>query len=75
MTVAETLMQKVNELPMSRQLEVLNFVEFLQQKQERTGPLRDPEGLLADPPFDLSLEDFTKARREGWRNFPREFPL
>ena len=73
-TVAEAIARKISQLPVSRQLEVLNFAEFLAQKQKRVGPRRDPEGLLADQPSDLTLEDFTAARREAWRNFPREKP-
>jgi len=72
MTVAETLTQKVSQLPLSRQLEVLNFVEFLKQKQSQEGPRRDPEGLLVSQPSNLRLEDFVEARREAWSSFPRE---
>ena len=74
MTVAETLTQKVSQLPLNRQLEVLDFVEFLEQKQGHARPRHDPEGLLADQRSDLSLEDFTAARREAWGKFPREMP-
>jgi len=74
MTLAETLTRKLSRLPLSRQLEVLNFAEFLEQKQVRAGPRHDPEGLLADQARDLDLEDFTAARREAWGNFPREMP-
>ncbi len=74
MTLAETLTQKVSQLPLNRQLEVLNFVEVLGRKQGQAGPRRDPEGLLADQPSDLSLEDFASARREAWGSFPREIP-
>ena len=48
MTVAETLTHKVSQLPLNRQLEVLDFVEFLEQKRGQPGPRHDPEGLLAD---------------------------
>ena len=74
MTLAETLTQKVSQLPLSRQLEVLSFVESLEQKQRHPGPRHDPEGLLADQPSNLDLEDFANARREAWGNFPREMP-
>ena len=74
MTVAETLPQKVNQLPLDRQLQVLDFVESLEQEQGRSLARRDPEGLLSDQPSDLSLEDFDQASREAWGNFPREMP-
>lgn len=72
MTIAETLTQKVIQLPLSRQLEVLNFVEFLEHKQGQVSPRHDPEGLLADRPSDLSPEDLAEARKQAWSNFPRE---
>lgn len=74
MTVTEALARKAGELPLDRQLEVLDFVEFLAQKQGPNRPRRDPEGLLADHPSQLSLEDFAEARREAWQSFPRETP-
>jgi hypothetical protein len=72
MTLAETLTRKMSQLPVSRQLEVLNFAEFLEQKQMRAGPRHDPEGLLANQASGLGLEGFAAARREAWGNFPRE---
>lgn len=74
MTVTETLTHKVSQLPMNRQLEVLDFVEYLEQKQGQPGPRHDPEGLLANQAASMSLEDFTAGRREAWGNFPREYP-
>lgn len=74
MTIAETLTQRVSQLPLARQLEVLNFVEFLEQKQGQIGLRHDPEGLLADQPSNLSIEDSAQARKEAWSNFPRETP-
>jgi hypothetical protein len=74
MTITETLTRKLSQLPLTRQLEVLNFVEFLERKQGQVGPRHDPEGLLADQPSNLSLEDLKEARKEAWSNFPREMP-
>ena len=74
MTLAETLSHKLNQLPLSRQLEVLDFVEFLGQRNAVPGPRHDPEGMLADGAPDLSIEDMDQARREAWKRFPREIP-
>jgi hypothetical protein len=74
MSVIESLTAKVSQLPTSQQLEVLDFVEFLASKQKRKIPLHNPRGLLAEQLSDLTLEDFVAARREMWRNFPRELP-
>jgi hypothetical protein len=74
MTLPESLAQKLGHLPLDKQLEVLDFVEFLENKRDRSSPRRDPEGLLADSPSDLSLDDFAAARQEMSRNFPRGLP-
>lgn len=74
MTIAENLALKVNRLPPDRQVEVLRFVESLEQQSASGGPLRDPAGLLAGTGADLALEDFAAARREIWNGFPRELP-
>jgi hypothetical protein len=75
MTVAENLLRKVNELPPDRQVEVLRFVESLEQRSASGGALRDPAGLLAGTSADLALEDFAAARREMGKGFPRELPM
>jgi hypothetical protein len=72
MTVREQVVLKIGQLPLDRQLEVLKFIESLEPKPD--GPRRDPRGIFAGESFDLSLEDFKEARREMWKNFPREFP-
>ncbi|MDB5301540.1 MAG: hypothetical protein JWO87_3203 [Phycisphaerales bacterium] len=72
MSISDTVARKVEQLPPERQLEVLDFVEFLERKPAKAGARRDPEGLLADQPSNLGLEEFAEARREMWREFPRE---
>ncbi len=62
MTITEALTRKVSQLPLNRQLEVLNFVEFLERKQGQTEQQHDPEGLLASQPSNLELEDFVQAQ-------------
>ena len=72
MSIAELAARKLGELPVDRQMEVLDFIEYLQHKTSSRLPLRDPEGMFADLQSDLSFEDFQEARREAWKNFPRE---
>jgi hypothetical protein len=74
MTVIESVTTKLSELPLTRQLEVLDFVEFLAKRSVQRGeiPRRNPEGLLADQPSNLTLEDFKQARREMSAGFPRD---
>ncbi len=74
MTLADALIDKLGRLPLDKQLEVLDFVEFLEKKSERPLPRRDPEGLLADAPSNLTLDDFAAARREMSGHFPRNMP-
>ena len=66
MTVAEKIAEKVNSLSTKQQLEVLDFVEFLEQRRKRKGILIDPEGLWANQGSDVSPEDLAEARREMW---------
>jgi Protein of unknown function (DUF2281) len=63
--------EQVRVLPPARQREVLDFVEFLRQKQP---PRERPpiEGSLKHLGIHLDEEDLKQARREMWGNFPRE---
>lgn len=74
MSIAEMVAKKVGDLPPSQQMEVLDFVDFLARKETSQVPRHDPKGILSAEPFDLTLEDFRQARKEMWKNFPREFP-
>lgn len=74
MTLAESLFEKVKQLSTAEQAEVADFIEVIRRKRSEHKPEGSPEGLLADPPFDLTFEDFKQARREMWRKEPREFP-
>jgi hypothetical protein len=73
----ETVLEKLRTLPAPQQQEVLDFVEFLQQKNvpEKKPPLRSPKGLLEHLNIDISEEDFKEARREMWANFPRDITM
>ncbi len=72
MTVEETVLEKVKVLPPNRKQEVLDFVEFLEEKETKPQPRRSLYGILADSDLKISEEDIAEARREMWRNFPRE---
>jgi hypothetical protein len=74
MTLAQKVSHKVAGMPLDRQIEVLKFIESLECQPGSGRPLRDPAGLLADQPSDLTLEEFNAARREMWSTFPRELP-
>lgn len=72
MTLKESLIQKFEQLPANQQLEVLKYVQGLEQKQEAIGPRHDPRGILSDQLPDLTLEDFKQLRKEAWAGFPRD---
>jgi len=74
MSLEETVVDKLRALPVEKQLEVLDFVEFLQQKTVVKRPRRSVRGLWKDLGFDITEEDIAEARREMWGNFPRDFP-
>ncbi len=64
MTIEEQVLEKLRELPPEKQKEVLDFVDFLKEKNGSANPLRSLEGLLADLNVDITEEDIAKARRE-----------
>jgi len=72
MTVEETVIEKIRVLPPHRKQEVLDFVEFLEEKEAKPRPRRSLYGALADLNIKITEEDIAEARREMWGNFPRE---
>jgi hypothetical protein len=74
MNIEQTVVEKLRALPLERQQEVLDFVEFLEQKSTSRlpRPRRSLEGLWADLGIQITEEDIAEVRREMWGNFPRE---
>ena len=72
MRIEQTVIEKLKSLPPPQQQEVLDFVEFLNQKNSGHQPRRSLEGLWADLGLSITEEDVAEARQEMWRNFPRE---
>ena len=70
--IEQTVLEKFRALPPEKQQEVLDFVEFLEQRNGAKLPRRSAMGLLADLGIHISKEDIDEARREMWGNFPRE---
>ncbi|MEN3331266.1 MAG: hypothetical protein V7641_631 [Blastocatellia bacterium] len=71
--IEQTVLEKFRALPPDKQQEVLDFVEFLEQKNGVNQP-RSVLGALAHLGIHVSEEDIAEARREMWGNFPREEP-
>ena len=72
MSIEQSVLEKMQELPPDKQQEVLDFVEFLQHKSGAKRPRRSLKGLWADLGVDISEEDITEVRKEMWKDFPRE---
>ncbi|MFB2978383.1 DUF2281 domain-containing protein [Microseira sp. BLCC-F43] len=72
MNIEQAVLEKLRQLPVDKQQELLDFVEFLYQKMQAKPPLRSVRGLCADLKVDITEEDIALARKEMWGNFPRE---
>ncbi|WP_445249537.1 DUF2281 domain-containing protein [Microcoleus sp. OTE_8_concoct_300] len=71
MNLEQAVLDKLRELPPNQQQEVLDFAEFLQQKNLLKRPLKSVKGMWANLDMDITEEDITEARKEMWGNFPR----
>jgi hypothetical protein len=74
-TLIDTLIEKVRALPVEKQMSVLDFVEYLIDRNAPKGPGRSLHGAWADLAVDITEEEFREARREMWANFPRDIEL
>lgn len=71
----QTLVQRLRNLPLERQVEVLDFVDFLSQRSNAKKPRRNPIGLFADLGIDISAQEIDHMRQELWEHFPRDVEL
>lgn len=73
MTLEEQVLEKLRDLPPEKQQEVLDFVEFL---EEKNGGQKKPRpsllGLWSDLNIHITEGDIAEARREMWGDFPRD---
>ncbi len=71
MTIEQQVVEKLRDLPPEKQKEVLDFVDFLKEKNGGPKkPRRSLRGLWADLNIHITEEDIAEARREMWGNFP-----
>ena len=76
MTIEQQVIEKFRDLPAEKQKEVLDFVDFLKEKNGGPKkPCRNLLGLWADLNIQITEEDTAQARREMWGNFPRDVEL
>lgn len=74
-TIEQQVLEKLRELPPEKQKEVLDFVDFLKEKNGARTPRRSLLGLWSDLNTHITEEDIAEARREMWGNFPRDIEL
>jgi Protein of unknown function (DUF2281) len=72
MTIEDAVIEKLRILPPERKQQVLDFVEFLEQRSAAKRPRRSLKGIWAGLGYSISEEDIAEARRQMWGNFPRE---
>jgi hypothetical protein len=72
MDIEQVVLETLRALPPEKQRELLDFAEFLHQKNIAKRPRRSLRGLWADLGVRITEEDIAEARREMWGNFPRE---
>jgi hypothetical protein len=75
MTIEQQVLEKLRDLPPEKQKEVLDFVDYLKEKDSPNKPRNSLLGLWADLNFHVTEEDITEARREMWSSFPRDIKL
>ena len=71
MAIEHDIMAKLRGLPCEKQLEVLDFVEFLGRTRAVSRPHRNLKGLWADFGVETTEEEIAEARRDMWGDFPR----
>jgi hypothetical protein len=72
--IQQAVLIALQELPLEKQQEVLNFVEFL-KTQISPKNRRCLRGLWSDLQADLTEADITEAKQEMWANFPKDIDL
>jgi len=71
MTVEQKVLEKLRELPLQKQEEVLAYISRLQEKTP-SRKRRSLAGLWADLGININEEDISQARQDMWGNFPRD---
>ncbi len=72
MTSEEILLEKYKILPKNRQDELIDFAEFLEQKEAKPKPRRSLKGALADLKINISDSEIREARNEMWRGYTKD---
>lgn len=71
-TIEQAVLDGLRQLPPARQVEILDFVEFLRHKAIPHAGHRNPIGMFAHLNVKITEDDIAAARDELWGNFPRD---
>ncbi len=63
MNLEQAVLDKLRELPPNHQQEVLDFAEFLHQKNILKRPLKSVKGMWANLDMDITEEDIAQANQ------------
>ena len=72
MSVEQAILEAVRSLPVDKQHEVLSHATRLRDEATPKKPFKSIKGILAGRGISISAEEIDEARREMWKNFPRE---
>ena len=72
MSVTELVVEKLKKLPFTRQQEVLDFAEFLIEKEAPKTKPRSLRGIWAELDLNLTETDLREARNEMWRGYTKD---
>ena len=72
MTLEQSILEAIRSLPSDKQRELLEHANKLRQASAAKGPRRSAKGLWSDLAISLSAGEIDEARREIWKNFPRD---
>lgn len=64
MTIEEKFLEVLQKLPPDKQQTVLDFAEFLEQKNASSQPRRSLEGIWENLNVSISKEEIDEARRD-----------
>lgn len=72
MTSEEVLLEKFKVLPTNRKQELLDFAEFLEQKETSRKPRVSLKGIWSDLEIKITEADIREARNEMWRGYTKD---
>ena len=72
MSVAESVVEKIQSLTPEQQREVMNLIDDLAKANTNKHHRRSLMGMFSHLNIHITEDDIAEARREMWGKFPRE---